>query len=191
MTEPIRHRPQRLRACHRIVIDKSDQGNVRVSSIHDARVRAASPEAELPRPGQRAGGRNGPVTLSLCVHGVVAQSGRLAPLLSHKTRTSHVPRQKTMSSSRKAWSAGGIYIMALIEQAACHAFPNGPAAAQQRLTQGAACSGSNRRLPRGDLGPRFPPSMGGKRRQRVRRDIEGAEMEFLASGLVGQGVLPE
>jgi hypothetical protein len=42
---------------HRIAIGKSDQGNVQVSSIHDARVAAASPEPGLRRPGSaRPGG---------------------------------------------------------------------------------------------------------------------------------------
>jgi hypothetical protein len=35
---------------HRIAIGKSDQGNVQVSSIHDARVGAASPEPGLLHP---------------------------------------------------------------------------------------------------------------------------------------------
>ncbi|MGW1422665.1 hypothetical protein ACWAT4_21425 [Bradyrhizobium manausense] len=46
----------------RIAIDKLDQGNVQVSSIHDARVPAGSPEAELPPTGQQAGGRSDLVT---------------------------------------------------------------------------------------------------------------------------------
>lgn len=191
MTEPIRHRPQRLRACHRIVIDKSDQGNVRVSSIHDARVRAASPEAECLAPdnAQAVGTAQSRFVVRPRGGGAVRRARTCSS--SYKARTRHVPRLKTMSSSRKARSAGGIFIMALIKQPACHAFPNGPAACTTASHTKHCLLRFEPRLPQGDLGPRFPPSMGGKRRQRVRRDIEGAEMEFLAGDLVGQGVLPE
>ena len=52
-----------VRARRRIAIGKLDQGTVQVCSIHDARDRAASPEAAWLPPGQRWAGPTGLVTL--------------------------------------------------------------------------------------------------------------------------------
>jgi hypothetical protein len=55
MTELPRYRQERRRGRYRIAIDKLDQGNVQVSSIHDALAQTVSPDPELTPTGQRAG----------------------------------------------------------------------------------------------------------------------------------------
>jgi hypothetical protein len=63
MNEPVRYQWQQPRTRYQVAIGELDQKNKKVSSTHDARVLAASPEAGLPIPRQRAGQRVGLVTL--------------------------------------------------------------------------------------------------------------------------------